>query len=64
MSKKVKYIILLVAMIFIDLVTYIYCVRHTFESAGINHLFHVIIFLEVAVYSTLILFEVSKEDKR
>lgn len=64
MSKKVKYIILLVAMIFINLVTYIYCVSHGFEFAGVNHVFQAIIFLEVAVYSTLILFEVSKEDKR
>lgn len=63
MNKKLKYIILLIAMLLIDLVTYIYCVTHTFEFAGVNSVFHAIIFLEVAVYSTLILLELSKDEK-
>ena len=64
MNKKVKYIILLVTMIFIDLAVYIYTIKNAFGNVEANHLFHSVIFLEVAVYSTLILFEVSKEEKK
>ena len=62
MSKNAKYVILLISMIMIDLVVYVYC-AHNSLSNTVNPIFHSVIFFEIAVYSTLILLELTNKDK-
>lgn len=61
MIKKAKYIILLLIMIVIDFIVYLYCTSNSLSNA-VNPVFHAILFLEIAVYSTLILIELTNKN--
>ena len=61
MIKKAKYIILLLIMIVVDFIVYLYCTSNSLSNS-VNPVFHAILFLEVAVYSTLILIELTNKD--
>ena len=61
MIKKAKYIILLLIMIVIDFIVYLYCTVNSLSNV-VNPVFHAILFLEIAVYSTLILIELTNKN--
>ena len=60
MSKKSKYLILLAVMVLIDIIVYLYCTSNSLSNS-VNPVFHAILFLEIAVYSTLILIELTNK---
>ena len=60
MSKKSKYLILLAVMVLIDFIVYLYCTSNSLSNS-VNPVFHAIFFLEIAVYSTLIMIELTNK---
>lgn len=48
-------------MIVIDFIVYLYCTVNSLSNV-VNPVFHAILFLEIAVYSTLILIELPNKN--